>query len=103
MGPSLVCSGCVSTMLFEDNVTHTAGVEKSGNSCRPDVLVAVHHEDNMLTVRDPSVDFALEVVEDGCSRFPVLVLRLEVRALLSPCCQGGGRGLLTWPIGGDNT
>jgi hypothetical protein len=102
MGPSLVCTGRISAMSFEDNVTHTAGVEKSGDSCGSDVLIAVHHEDNMLTVRDPSVDFALEVVEDGCSWFPVLVLGLEVGALLSPCCKGGGRGLFTLLIGGKN-
>jgi hypothetical protein len=90
-------------MSFEDNVTHTAGVEKSSDSYGPDALVAVHPEDNMLTVSHPSVDFALEVVKDGYSRFPVLVLGLEVHPLLSPCCEGGGRDLLTWSIGGDNT
>jgi hypothetical protein len=103
MSPSLVRTGCIIAMAFEDNVAHTAGVEKRGVSCGPDVLVAVHREDNMLTASNPSVDFALEVVEDGCSRFSVLVLGLEVRPLLSPCCEEGGRGLLTWPIGGDNT
>jgi hypothetical protein len=103
MGPLLVCTGCISAMSFEDNVTHTAGVEKSGDSCGSDVLVAVHHEDNMLTVHDPSVDFALEAVEDGCFLFLVLVLGLEMCALLSPCCEGGGRGLFTLPIGRNNS
>ncbi len=90
-------------MSFEDNISHTTGVEEPGDGFRPDIFIAIHHEDDVLTVSDPSIDFALEVVEDGCPRFAVLILGLEVRSLLGPCCIGRSRGLLTWSIGCNNT
>jgi hypothetical protein len=103
MGSSLVRTGCIIAVSFEDNVSHTAGVKEPGDSFRLDIFIAIHHEDNVLTFSDPSIAFTLEVVKDGCPRFAVLILGLGVRSLLGPCRIGRSRGLLTWSIGCTNT
>ncbi len=52
MSSSLVCTGCIVAVSFEDNISHTTGVEEPGDGFSPDIFIAIHHEDDVLTVSD---------------------------------------------------
>ena len=84
MGTTFVRAGSFITVSFQDDIAHATFVEERCDGVGPDILVTVHHEDDVLSVGDPSIDFACKIIEDGLSWFSILIFGLEVRALLSP-------------------
>ncbi len=84
MGTTFVRAGSFITVSFQDDIAHATFVEERCDGVGPDILVTVHHEDGVLSVGDPPIDFSCEVIEDGLSWFSILIFGLEVRALLSP-------------------
>ncbi len=102
MRAEYVSGGRFNTVSFQHDIAQAAIVEERCNGVRSDVLITVHHEDNMLTVGGPSVDFACEIIKYGLSWFSVLFFGLEVGALLSPRGERRGCGFLAGAVCGDN-
>ena len=97
-------AGSIGTMGCKDGISHLGSLEKFRDGTCPDVLIAVHHQDNVVPLDLPLENHLSQVVQHGLTRLQVRLADLvEVIPLLSVDSEGAGCAFGIGVVGRDDS